>query len=204
MAFRVNYRGNQGFSLGPLGFLIVANVILYLATSIRPELFINLFGLSRQDFLSQPWTILTNMFIHSPFPNWSHIFANMLTLYFYGSYLINLVGEKKFFIVYFLGGLLGNVAYLFMPSPFSASPFSIAIGASGAVFAVGGALTVLRPKVKVLILPILVPIPLWVAVIGGFIVLSFFPSVAWQAHFGGLVLGLVAGYLFRGKTHFFY
>ena len=197
MEFRVNYRGNQGFSLGPLGFLIVANLIMWLATSIRPELFINLFGLSGNSFLDQPWTIVTNMFIHAPFPSIWHILGNMLTLYFYGSYLINLVGEKKFFIVYFLGGLLGNVAYLLM-----ANPFSIAIGASGAVFAVGGALAVLRPKMTVFIIPFPIPLPLWVVVIGGFFIIS--PGIAWQAHLGGLVFGLAAGYLFRSRTRLFF
>jgi len=190
MAFRPDNRGKLGATLGPLGFLIVVNLILYLATSIRPDLFINLFGLSGYNFLSQPWTIVTNLFIHAPYPSWNHILSNMLTLYFYGSYLINLVGEKKFFIVYSLGGLLGNIAYLLM-----ANPFSTAIGASGAVFAVGGALMVLRPKLQVFVFPIPVPLPLWVVVIGGFFIIS--TGIAWQAHLGGLALGLLAGYYFR-------
>ena len=66
-------------------------------------------------------------------------------------------------------------------------------------FAVAGALTVLRPKSTVFNFPIPAPIPLWIAVIGGFLLLSFMPSVAWQAHLGGLVLGLIAGYLFRRR-----
>jgi len=122
----------------------------------------------------------------------------MLTLYFFGSYLSRLVGERNFLVVYFLGGILGNIFYLFI-----ASPFSIAIGASGAVFAVGGALTVLRPKLTVFIIPIPVPIPLWIAVIGGFLILSFFPGVAWQAHLGGLVLGLAAGLFFKRQRRYY-
>ena len=73
------------------------------------------------------------------------------------------------------------------------------MGASGAIFAVAGALTVMAPKMRVFIFPIPAPLPLWVAVIGGFIILSFFPNVAWQAHLGGLILGLVAGYILRGR-----
>jgi len=184
--------------LGPIGFLISANLILWLATSIRPDLFIRLFGLSLVTFLSQPWTMLTNMFIHAPFPTLGHILANMLTLFFFGSRLMSMIGEKNFFFVYFLGGLLGNVLFLLM-----ANPFSTAIGASGAVFAVGGALTVLRPKLTVFIFPIPVPIPLWIAVIGGFVVISFFPGVAWQAHLGGILVGLTAGYLFRKSPRFY-
>jgi len=196
---RVNYRGGQGFNLGPIGFLIITNLIMYLATSIKPPLFIGLFGLAGYRFLAQPWTIVTNMFIHSPFPSIGHILANMLTLYFFGSSLIRLVGEKKFFIVYFIGGLLGNLFYLLL-----GNPYSVAIGASGAMFAVGGALTVLRPKMTVFIIPIPVPIPLWIAVIGGFVIISFFPGVAWQAHLGGLLFGLGSGYLFRKKLRFNY
>jgi membrane associated rhomboid family serine protease len=194
MARRVSYRGNGGFSLGPIGFLIVVNLMMYIATSIRSELFIDLFGLSRFYFPAHWWAIVTNLFIHAPFPQIWHIIANMLTLYFFGSYLIRLVGSRNFFIVYFLGGLLGNAVYLLL-GPL----YSIAIGASGAIFAVAGALTVLRPRLTVFIIPIPVPIPLFVAVLGGFLLLSFMPGVAWQAHLGGLVLGLVAGYIFRRR-----
>jgi membrane associated rhomboid family serine protease len=126
----------------------------------------------------------------------------MLTLYFFGSYLSRLVGNTKFLIVYFAGGILGGILFMLL-----ASPFSVAIGASGAVFALAGALVVMRPKLPVIIFPIPAPIPLWVAVIGGFLILSFLPNsnIAWQAHLGGLVLGLIAGYIFRKKErHFFF
>ncbi|MFC1952722.1 rhomboid family intramembrane serine protease [Chloroflexota bacterium] len=199
MVRKVNYRGSQGLNLGPIGFLITANLIMYLATSIKPSLFIGLFGLAGYRFMAQPWTIMTNMFIHSPFPTIGHILANMMTLYFFGGSLIRLVGEKKFFIVYFLGGLLGNIFYLLL-----GNPFSVAIGASGAVFAIGGAMTVLRPKMTVFIIPIPVPIRLWVAILGGFVIISFFPGVAWQAHLGGLLFGLGAGYIFRRKPKILY
>lgn len=200
MAFRANYRGNRGFSLGPLGFLIVANIILWLATSIRPDFFIDLFGLSRNSLFAQPWTIVTNMFIHSPFypsnpfGSMGHIFGNMITLYFFGRYLINLVGEKRFFIIYFVGGLLGNAAFLLL-SP----PFATAIGASGAVFAVSGVLTVLRPKLPVTLLFFFLPVtlPLWVVTLGSFVITLPIAGIAWEAHFGGLVFGLAYGYFFK-------
>ncbi len=195
MAYKVTFRNYRGFSLGPIGFLIVTNLILYIATSINPHL-IDLFGLYPAGFLVRPWTIVTNLFIHIDI--W-HILANMLTLYFFGSYLIRLIGERNFLIIYFVGGILGNILYMLLgPS------FSVAVGASGAVFAVGGALTVMRPKLRVFIIPIPVPLPLWVAVIGGFLVISFFPHVAWQAHLGGLVFGLATAYFFRRRERRFY
>jgi len=203
MAYRVSYRGNRGFSLGPIGFLIIVNLILYLATSIRPDLFISMFGLQPISFLERPWTIVTNLFIHAPFPSIGHILANMLTLYFFGSYLSRLVGERNFLVVYFLGGILGNIFYIVL-----GHPFIPAIGASGAVFAVAGVLVVLRPKLTVFIFPIPVPIPLWIAVIGGFLIFTLFAifrflPVAWEAHLGGLVFGLVAGYFFRRQRRYY-
>ena len=181
------------FNLGPIGFLIVANIIMFIATSINHELG-RLLGFHLAIFLERPWTIVTNLFIHAPFPNIGHIIANMITLYFFGSYLTRLIGERKFLIVFFLGGIIGNVFYAFiLPPP------ALAIGASGAVFAVGGVLAVMRPKLRVFVFPIPAPLPLWVAVVGGFLIISFFPSVAWQAHLGGLAFGLTVGYFFRKR-----
>jgi membrane associated rhomboid family serine protease len=62
----------------------------------------------------------------------------------------------------------------------------------------------MRPRLRVFIFPIPAPLPLWAAVIGGFLILSFFPGVAWQAHLGGLVLGLAAGYFFRKRERYFF
>lgn len=189
----IRYRGNQGFKIGPIEFLIIINLIMFFVILIRQELLYDL-GLNRILFPERPWTLLTSMFVHNGF--W-HIFANMLTLYFFGRYVYVLVGEGKFIIVYFLGGILGGLLFLLM-----SEQNTIAVGASGAIFAVAGTLTVMRPRLTVFVFPIPVPIPLWVAVIGGFLILSFAPYVAWQAHLGGLVVGLVAGYIFRRRTRF--
>ena len=165
--------------------------MVFIATLINRNLVISLLGLQPASFPNEPWTIITNIFVHASF--W-HIFANMLTLFFFGSYLLRLVGETKFLIVYFVGGIIGNVMFILL-----GPPFVTAVGASGAVFALGGALAVMRPKLKVIIFPIPIPLDLWIAVIGGFLVISFLPYIAWQAHLGGLVAGLIAGYLFRKR-----
>ncbi len=192
----MRYRSYPSSSISPVWVLIGLNVLLYMATFVAPGL-VYRFGLSPLTFLDRPWTILTNLFIHAGF---GHVFGNMLTLYFFGTYLSSLVGNARFLIVYFGGGILGNILLLVLAPLF---PFSVAVGASGAVFAVGGALTVLRPKQRVLVFPIPVPIPLWAAVIGGCFILSLLPFVAWQAHLGGLIFGLVAGYFFRRRAAYF-
>lgn len=170
--------------------LIAVNVVLYIATLADPDLIYTL-GLQPSTWMERPWTLLTNLFIHGGL--W-HLAANMITLFFFGRYLSMMVGESRFLIVYFLGGIIGNFFFILLgPSD------TLVIGASGAVFAVGGAFTLLAPKMKVFVFPIPVPLPLWVAVIGGFIILSFLPFVAWEAHLGGLLVGLAAGYFFKKR-----
>jgi membrane associated rhomboid family serine protease len=170
--------------------LIAVNVVLYIATLADPDLIYTL-GLQPSTWVERPWTLLTNLFIHGGL--W-HLAANMITLFFFGRYLSMMVGESRFLIVYFLGGIIGNFFFILLgPSD------TLVIGASGAVFAVGGAFTLLAPKMKVFVFPIPVPLPLWVAVIGGFIILSFLPFVAWEAHLGGLLVGLAAGYFFKKR-----
>ena len=170
--------------------LIAINVILSIVGAADPRLFLS-FGLVPMDVMVRPWTVFTSLFLHASF---GHILGNMITLYFFGKNLQLLIGSKGFLIVYFIGGLLGSLMYVLL-----ASPLSIAIGASGAVFAVGGALTVMRPKLRVIIFPVPIPVPLWVAVIGGFVILSFLPNVAWQAHLGGIAFGLAAGYFYKKR-----
>lgn len=186
----MTYRTYQGLNLTPLWVLIGLNFLLLIATYIRPDLIISL-GLAPAYLSARPWTIVTSMFLHAGI--W-HIVANMLTLFFFGRYLLMLIGEGRFLIVYFIGGILGNALYILL-----GEPYSIAIGASGAVFAIGGALAAMRPKLPVIIFPIPAPLPIWVAVIGGFLIMTFFPNVAWQAHLGGLAFGLAMGYFFRKR-----
>ncbi|MFC1956281.1 rhomboid family intramembrane serine protease [Chloroflexota bacterium] len=189
----MRYRNYQSFTA--IWAIIAVSFMLFIATLIAPQLIYSFFGLTPALFLAQPWTIITNMFVHSGF---FHLFANMLTLYFFGTFFTRIVGESKFLMVYFAGGILGNIFFILL-----GPQFIPAVGASGAVFALGGALAVMTPKLKVFVFPIPIPIPLWAAVIGGFFILSFLPFVAWQAHLGGLIFGLIAGYIFKRRMPHF-
>ena len=170
--------------------LIGINVAIFIATLFKPDAPYTL-GLTPALFTAQPWTLLTAMFLHA---SWLHILANMITLYFFGTYLAQIVGDGWLLATYFIGGIAGNLLFVAL-----APTYSIAVGASGAIFALAGALAVLRPSARVFIIPIPVPMPMWIAVIGSFVVLSFIPGVAWQAHLGGLATGLVSGYLFSRR-----
>ncbi len=183
---RVRYGGYRGINMTPIWVLMVVNLIFFVAALIRETVIFDTFGFTPSQFLDEPWTILTSMFIHAGI--W-HLIVNMLMLYFFGSYILGLVGEVKFLIVYFVGGLLGNLLFFFL-----GNEYAIVVGASGAVYAIMGTLAVMRPRLKVLVW-FLVPVDLWIVVVIGALIIS--PNIAWQAHIGGIVLGVVAGFYFR-------
>jgi membrane associated rhomboid family serine protease len=200
----MSYRRYGSPGLGIVAYIIITCVVLYIAASINQNL-ITLFGFSPSDITRQPvhpWTIVTSIFMHAPFPNFTHILFNMVVLYFFGGFLVNLVGSRAFLVVFLAGGIAGNLFFMLLAS----SPFATVVGASGAIFAVEGALVVMRPKLPVFVFPIPAPVPLWAAVIGGFL-LTFYASadIAWQAHLGGLIFGVLTGFFFRfrEKRRFF-
>ena len=186
--------GYRGFNLTPLWVLIGINLVLFIATLINDNVLFQL-GLVPSLFRERPWTIVTNMFVHAGF--W-HLFGNMLTLFYFGRALLQLVGQNKFLLLYFGGGILGNILYIWL-----GAPQSIAIGASGAVYAIAGALAIMIPRVRVFAY-FIIPMPLWLLVLVFFVLWSFIPGVAWQAHIGGLVAGLIAGFFFRRRTRYVY
>lgn len=182
---RYRYQTSQQM---PIWILIGINLMVFIGSLINYRVIIDVLALNSLFIAQQPWTIITSIFVHA---GWWHIFGNMLTLFFFGTYLLQLVGQGRFWLVYLIGGLAGNALFLLL------APGYTVVGASGAVFALGGALAVLRPKIRVFVFPIPAPIPLWIAVIGGFLLVSFLGNIAWQAHLGGLIVGLLAGYVFR-------
>ena len=133
------------------------------------------------------------MFVHAGF---GHIFWNMLTLFFFGRVVYKLMGGWRFFVVYFCGGLAGNLLYLLL-----GDPQTTAIGASGAIYALAGVLVILMPNMRVFMW-FLVPMPLWVVVLVFFMIGSFIPGVAWQAHLGGLAVGLISGFIFKRQMRY--
>ena len=182
--------------------IISLNLGVFIAVQISPGLVADL-GLWSpvKIFFEQPWGIVTSMFVHDGF---FHLFANMITLFFFGSFLNRLLDGSRLLLIYFGGGLLGNIFFVLLGTLLNPDLLALAVGASGAVFALGGALTILRPNLRVFIFPIPAPIPIWIAVIGGFIILSFLPYVAWQAHLGGLLFGLAVGYFIKRRGRYYY
>lgn len=167
--------------------LILINVIAFLVVfsapeSIRENLFDGL-SLSRGTAL-EAWRWLTSMFMHA---GASHLFFNMLGLFFFGRILEREVGGRWFLSIYFVSGLVGSLAFILT----SAAP---AVGASGAIFGLIGAAMLLKPLEKVNFFVFPLPMALVAAL---FIITESFISyyqpefgnVAHIAHLGGLATG---------------
>jgi hypothetical protein len=193
-----------GYDFDVVEMLIAANVIVFLITFYNPVWIYNNFSLLPDAITRQPWTILTSMFLHAGV---SHILFNMIALFFFGLYLERLVGENDFLKIYFLGGLFAGLAYLFTSLFFDIPrPDVSAVGASGAIFAVMGALVVLRPRL--LIFVYFVPMPLYIyAILYTLWALYEMAStagiaggIAHNAHIGGLLAGLYFGTRLKKKA----
>jgi membrane associated rhomboid family serine protease len=147
-------------------------------------------------------------FLHA---GWLHIIGNMLFLWIFGNNVEDYLGRVKFLIFYLLGGLAATFAHV-LTHLGSDSP---GVGASGAVAAVMGAYLLLFPRARVNVLvPIfffltVIQMSAW-AVLGVWFLYQFVyayqeatiaTGVAWMAHVGGFVFGLVAIYLLGGRPH---
>jgi len=147
------------------------------------------------------WGIFTNIFLHGGF---AHLFFNCLALFFFGIALERIIGGRNLLKVFLIAGLFASVFYL-VTSVVILDSFVPALGASGAIFGVIGAMVALRPHTKVIMLLFPVPMPLWVlAVFFVVIAVAWFgigggTGIAENAHLGGLIIGYVMGWHFKKR-----
>ena len=143
-------------------WLIIANVIVYLLIIIlkisgfSEEKIYSIFALQANSlFQGAYWTILTSMFTHIWLP---HLFFNMISLFFIGTFLEKLIGRKKFLWFYLLSGLFagifaGVLSFYFGNTDLGAkifiNPNIYGVGASGAIFGIAGLLAILTPMMRV-------------------------------------------------------
>jgi uncharacterized protein len=177
--------------------IVLVNALMFIVSMSFGDFVISHLALQPMSVFSRPWTFLTSMFLHA---NFWHIFFNMFFgVMMFGGNLYELIGKREFLRVYFLGGLAAGLFYVGVSLAFGIpNPRTYAIGASGAVFALIGALVMLRPNQQIL-LYFLFPMPLYVFA-GLYILYSIFAipldatgTVAVTAHLGGLLYGLYIG-----------
>jgi len=138
--------------------------------------------------LSHPWTLVTHMFIHADF---THIFFNMLVLFFFGPELERRAGKKVFLYVYFTAGLVAAIAY----SMTSSTPFTPVVGASGAIMGVFAALAIIAPDIRVYVyfIPMQITHALILFALFDFVLLGSNDMIAHTAHLSGILIGLLMG-----------
>ncbi|MFB7441909.1 MULTISPECIES: rhomboid family intramembrane serine protease [Streptomyces] len=128
----------------------------------------------------QWYRMLTVMFLHG---SYIHILFNMLSLWWIGGPLEAALGRARYLALYLVSGLAGSaLTYLV------AAPNQPSLGASGAIFGLFGATAVLMRRLNYDMRPV-------IALLVINLIFTFgWSNIAWQAHIGGLVGGVVVGY----------
>ena len=149
-------------------------------------------------------TLLSSMFMHG---GWLHIFGNMLFLWIFGDNVEHRMGHVPYAVFYIAAGVVASFAQILI-NPDSRIP---TLGASGAISGVLGAYLVMFPANRVTVLflrfpmqvPAIVAIGIWavfqfISGIGAIAVTDETAGgVAYFAHIGGFLAGIVAGFVFR-------
>jgi membrane associated rhomboid family serine protease len=133
----------------------------------------------------QYYRLLTVALVHG---GWLHLIFNMLALFSIGTLIENFYGRNKYIVILLASLLTGSLtSYLFNP------PQTIAVGASGMIFGLFGALAIagralganLKEVGSLIAINIAIPV--------------FIPGIDWKAHLGGLAGGLLTSALLRPK-----
>lgn len=135
---------------------------------------------------AEPWRLVTSIFAHGSI---GHLLSNLFALCLFGLILEGRIGPKRTLLLFLISGIAINLV----------TPYPRSLGASGAIYAVLGALVVLRPWMQVWVS--YVPMPMFVAgIVWAFqdATGALFPSeVGHLAHLGGLGIGIAAGFLWH-------
>ncbi|HZX10172.1 MAG TPA: rhomboid family intramembrane serine protease [Acidobacteriota bacterium] len=177
----------QVFSINGLEYLIIKmGVIPYEITHLT-----TIAGVPR---ISPPLTLFTSMFLHGSL---FHLLGNMLYLWIFGNNIEDHLGSTRFILFYFVSGLGASMVHIL----FNFNSTTPVIGASGAIAGILGAYLILFPHARVLTFVFLIfiiriiPIPaafvLGIWFLGQLLNVGLGGGVAWFAHIGGFLLGIV-------------
>ncbi len=196
--------------------IIVLNVLVFLyensLSTAAFDRFTTVWGLVPANLIAHPasaWiTIFTAMFLHG---GWFHILSNMWVLFIFGDNVEDRLGHSGYLVFYLLSGIAAGLLQSFVLQG-SRVPM---IGASGAIAGVLGAYLVLYPKARVAsLVPIIfiftiIEIPATIFLLFWFVSQLFSgwlalgssagSGVAWWAHVGGFLFGVVAVLLFAPR-----
>ena len=151
-------------------------------------------------------TLITSMFLHASL---LHVAGNMLFLWIFGNNVEDRLGEIKFVIIYFVAGIAGSLLQVYI-TPTSTVPM---LGASGAISGILAAYLVYFPRARVLTFIV----PFFFVTLSAYIFIGYWVllqalnaylnlgvtggGVAFFAHVGGFVSGLILALLLRPREH---
>jgi len=191
-------------------YLIFANVIFFiLAFGLGALSNLDCDSTVCRDIALQPervlgggglWTFITSMFMHAGF---MHLFMNMISLMFIGGFVEKLVGKKRFLSLYFASGIFAGIFFVLIEALVGTNLNIYAVGASGAIFGLGGLLAILTPRLPVLVF-FIIPLPMWMAMVFLMVVLWSLSAglglpIGNTAHLGGLLVGVGYGLYLKKK-----
>ena len=190
--------------------LIALNVLVFLLELSSGDAFINRWAFVPSRFLADPVgdfpTLLASMFMHA---SWVHLLGNMLYLWIFGDNVEDRLGHGMYTVFYILCGLAATFAQL----AFSMGSNIPNLGASGAIAGVLGAYIMMFPRTRVSVLMGRQVVPMSALIVIGFwIVIQIFSGigsftassqtegggVAYMAHIGGFVAGVILTFLLGG------
>ena len=153
---------------------------------------------------TRPWTIITHIFLHA---NLTHLFFNMLVLFFFGRELEHRVGNRVFWNVFFTSGIVAAIGYTLTGS----GPM---IGASGAIYGIFACMAVLAPEMRVYVyfIPMKIKHALVLFALMDFVLIGAPDMIAHTAHLSGIFVGILMGMRIKkayrsrrfGKAHDYY
>ncbi len=149
-------------------------------------------------------TLFTSMFMHG---SWAHLGGNMLYLWIFGDNLEDRLGRRRYLLFYLTAGLLASLSHVAASAAFGQDLNIPSLGASGAIAGVLGGYLVLFPKRRITVLFMrmvtqvnaIIAVGLWfvLQLVGGLGTISgSSDGVAYAAHIGGFIAGLVLIKLF--------
>ncbi|MCS7096376.1 MAG: rhomboid family intramembrane serine protease [Candidatus Bathyarchaeota archaeon] len=173
--------------------IAIANLLVYAYTSlaggdflVTSDFALLSYGQLNHSVLNgEYWRLFTAMFIHT---NIVHLLGNIFFLIVFGLRAEELFSKAEYLAIYFLSGLTGNILTLAL------GPTVLSAGASGAIFGIFGACTIFIRRT--------LGQSLFGALLYAFFLLTITgttPNVNILAHFGGLIAGLILGYVFSSK-----
>jgi len=176
--------------------LIALNVVIYALQWITAQALTEAWYLYPYSIGSEPWRLITSAFLHSPGSIILHLLFNMYALFVFGPVLESFLGRVRFIALYLIGALGGSLGVLTAVEVWVLTDGTLqnappgALGASGAVFALMGAVFAMRRALGVDVRQLLILLAINLA-------LPFFiGGIAWQGHIGGLVIGFLIGTIY--------